>query len=56
MAVAGILDRVGPDSLVLLDELGAGTDPDEGAALGIAILDWLRRRKPLSLPRPTTIR
>ena len=47
--VTGILDRVGPDSLVLLDELGAGTDPDEGAALGIAILDWLREKKALVL-------
>jgi DNA mismatch repair protein MutS2 len=39
--VKDILDRVSSKSLVLLDELGAGTDPEEGAALGIAIMDWL---------------
>ena len=32
------LERAGPSVLVLLDELGGGTDPDEGAALGEAIL------------------
>ncbi|MDR1508761.1 MAG: Smr/MutS family protein [Synergistaceae bacterium] len=37
------------DSLILLDELGAGTDPDEGAALGIAVLDELRLKKSLVL-------
>jgi len=47
--VTEILENLSPNSLVLLDELGAGTDPDEGAALGIALLDWLREKKSLVL-------
>jgi len=39
--VSQILARAGPKSLVLMDEMGAGTDPAEGAALGRAILDEL---------------
>jgi DNA mismatch repair protein MutS2 len=38
-----ILDRATPDTLVLLDELGRATDPEEGGALGVAVVDRLRR-------------
>ena len=41
--ITGILDLAGPDTLTLLDELGAGTDPAEGAALAVSILEKLRR-------------
>ena len=33
---------VTPDSLVLLDELGAATDPEEGGALGVAVVEHFR--------------
>lgn len=39
--IVRILDHVTPDSLVLLDEVGAGTDPTEGSALAIALLQTL---------------
>jgi len=39
--VSDALERATPDTLVLLDELGGGTDPDEGGALGTAVLERL---------------
>ena len=40
--ITGILDNALKGSLVLLDELGAGTDPAEGAALAVSIIEQLR--------------
>lgn len=47
--IIGILEKADDRTLVLLDELGAGTDPQEGAALGVAVLDKLRERGALVL-------
>jgi len=44
-----ILPKAGHGSLVLLDELGAGTDPSEGAALGISLLEHLNAAGALSM-------
>jgi DNA mismatch repair protein MutS2 len=42
--LAGVLDRVRPGALVLLDELATGTDPEEGAALAASVLESLASR------------
>ena len=42
--ISGILGLAGHGTLTLLDELGAGTDPAEGAALAVSILEQLRRQ------------
>ncbi|MDQ3780542.1 MAG: endonuclease MutS2, partial [Chloroflexota bacterium] len=45
--VIGMLQHVTADSLVLLDELGAGTDPQEGSALARALISTLLDRGPI---------
>lgn len=42
--IVEIVEKASEKSLILLDELGAGTDPTEGAALAIAVLETLRNR------------
>ena len=41
--IASMIDKCVAPSLVLLDEAGTGTDPEEGSALGVAIVDHFRR-------------
>ena len=42
--IVDIVENAGPGKLILLDELGAGTDPTEGAALAISIIEELMSR------------
>ena len=44
-----MIDSVSPDCLVLMDELGRATDPEEGGALGLAVLDHFRRQSCFTL-------
>jgi len=41
--IAEMMGNCNSPSLVLLDEVGTGTDPEEGSALGVAIVDYFRR-------------
>jgi DNA mismatch repair protein MutS2 len=44
-----IIDKADDNSLVLLDEIGSGTDPKEGASLAISIIEFLRKKKLYSM-------
>ena len=44
VAIRGMLEHATSGSLVLIDELGRATDPEEGGALGVAVLDAIRKR------------
>ena len=42
--IIGIVECAGPDTLVIIDELGTGTDPAEGMGLAIAVMEDLKRK------------
>lgn len=48
-SIRDMVEVVGPDDLVLLDELGSSTEPSEGAALAIAILERFRKSGALTI-------
>ncbi|HET9014232.1 MAG TPA: Smr/MutS family protein, partial [Thermomicrobiaceae bacterium] len=47
--IIAMLRAADPDSLILIDEVGAGTDPEEGSALARAVIDALLRCGPLAV-------
>ncbi len=47
--IISIVEEAGPDTMVLFDELGAGTDPSEGAALAMSILEELTTKGALTV-------
>ena len=49
VAIRSMLDGATPNSLILLDELGRATDPEEGGALGVVILEAFRAREAFTL-------
>lgn len=49
LAIRSMLDRATPDSLVLMDELGRATDPEEGGALGVVVLERFREHGAFTL-------
>ena len=49
LAIRTMLERATPDSLILVDELGRATDPEEGGALGVVVLENFRLRGAFTL-------
>ena len=47
--IVDILSKASENSLILLDELGSGTDPEEGSALAISILEYLNKINALTI-------
>jgi DNA mismatch repair protein MutS2 len=47
LRIRSMMEQLDPPSLILLDELGTGTDPVDGSALGIGIIDFFRQRPAL---------